>query len=134
MPYAYQAEIFCDACGRTIREELDKQGKTPEGRDFDSDDYPKHGDEEETDCPQHCGSGAECEEVILLPSGRKVGALIGDQLTESGNDYVRRAALDSPSEVTSLWIHHFAIDVSVLNCGWSIRSSIANSAAARRPV
>jgi hypothetical protein len=61
--YIYQADIYCEDCGRAIRAELDKAGKAPEHTDdettYDSDDYPKGPYPDggrEADSPQVCGS------------------------------------------------------------------------------
>ena len=94
---------------------LDERGQTPDNPDddssYDSDDYPKWAsDDEEADSPQHCGSGSDCLNAEVLPSGRKVGALFGT-LTAAGVAYVREAIADSPSEVTDLWAERFADDL-----------------------
>jgi hypothetical protein len=63
MGYIYQADVYCEPCGRTIRFVLTQSGKSPADIDdessYDSDDFPKVADWEhwEADNPQHC---AEC--------------------------------------------------------------------------
>ena len=110
MSFIYQADIYCNACGRAIRERLDHAGKAPadpsdEGS-YDSDDYPKRaGDDEESDTPQHCAAGEKCLNAVELPSGRKVGFLFGE-LTLDGIRYVKEAA-EERTEVTDLWQEHF---------------------------
>lgn len=77
---------------------------------YDSDDYPKYmSDDDASDSPMHCGSHETCLEAITLPSGRKVGALLGG-LTEEGVRYVEEYVEEQhgdPSEVTELWVEHF---------------------------
>ena len=62
MPYIYQADVWCDACGEKIRAELTAEGKAPadlyNGHTYDSDDFPKYyNSDEESDSPQNCASG-----------------------------------------------------------------------------
>lgn len=55
----------------------------------DSDDWPSCGHPtEHTDSPQHCGAAEECEIAEELSDGRKVGALLGTELTEHGVNYL----------------------------------------------
>ena len=62
MGYIYCADVYCDECGEAIKAELDAKGETPEDVDdqhtYDSGDYPKSADveNEESDCPEHCGN------------------------------------------------------------------------------
>jgi len=116
MAYIYNADIWCDSCGRDIKKHLKKEGKAPPNpRDeysYDSDEYPKHVcDDDESDCPQHCGAGEDCLEAEVLDSGEKVGALIGDNLTTEGIEYVRDSHRTDPNEVTQLWVNHFGIEM-----------------------
>jgi hypothetical protein len=125
MAYAYQADIYCDRCGQAIKRELDAKGQTPDGADedafedtFDSDDYPKWADEDEgTDSPQHCGAGEECKNAIDL-AGRKIGALIGSNLTRDGIEYVLET-LAEPNRsryqraLGALWAETYGITYAV---------------------
>lgn len=111
MSYIYQADVWCDDCGRAICKRLKHEGKAPADPDdewsFDSDDYPKRaGDDEETDTPQHCAAGEHCVNAVTLPSGEKVGHLFGE-LTAVGTEYVKEAIADAKEgfgseEVTDL--------------------------------
>jgi len=93
MAYTYQADIYCDQCGREIMSMLDARGQEDTG---DSDDYPQWAsDDEETDCPQHCGSGEECLDYALLSDGTKIGCLVGTTLTSEGVEYVKNAVAES---------------------------------------
>lgn len=110
MSYIYQADVWCDDCGRAICKRLKRDGKAPADPDdewsFDSDDYPKRaGDDEESDTPQHCAAGADCLNAIELPNG-KVGLLFGE-LTSDGVQYVKDAIAEGRTEVTDLWQEHF---------------------------
>lgn len=60
MAYIYQADVWCDKCGKRIRDEISSKGKAPcnpeDEHTFDSDDYPKRYDaeNEESDTPENC--------------------------------------------------------------------------------
>lgn len=70
MGYIYQADVYCEKCGREIRAELRAAGKAPEDEldhtSYDSDAYPKDADVErdESDTPGHC---AKCGEFLHNP-------------------------------------------------------------------
>jgi hypothetical protein len=118
MAAIYQADVWCDDCADAIRADLRSKGCAPEDPtdecSFDSDDYPKHAsDDDAADSPQHCAAGEECFNAIELPSGRKIGQLLGG-LTPDGVDYVRKTAVESDSEVSRLWVQHFTEQ------GWDI--------------
>lgn len=105
MPYIYQADIYCDSCGRDIASRL-TEPETP----YDSNDYPHyvatHG---ETDTPQHCGSGPDCLEGVEDDDGTKFGAPLTEGLTDYGIGYVLDAlheCMDDggrPSQVLRGW-------------------------------
>ncbi len=105
--YVYQADVWCDDCGRAICKRLTQDGKAPANTtdecSFDSDDYPKQAEEDESDTPQHCAAGAGCLNAIGLPN-RKVGLLFGE-LTGDGVQYVKDAIADGfgDKEVVKLW-------------------------------
>lgn len=110
MAYIYQADVWCDDCGRAIREQLKAAGKAPANPNdettFDSDDYPKRAsNDDESDTPQHCAAGESCLNAITLRSGAKVGLLFGE-LTHAGIQYVKDTAQER-TEVTDLWLEHF---------------------------
>jgi hypothetical protein len=118
MAYIYRADVWCDECGEAIRARLTAEGKAPADPDdewsYDSDDFPKRaGDDDESDCPQHCAANEDCINAIELPSGGKVGLLFGE-LTLDGVAYVQEAieeaAADSCAwckEVVALWQEHY---------------------------
>ena len=116
MAYIYQADVWCDDCGRAICKRLKREGAAPANLDdewtFDSDDYPKRAsDDDESDTPQHCAAGEECINVLTLPDGGKVGLLFGE-LTAVGVEYVKEAIEEAAAgfgskEVTDLWQEHF---------------------------
>lgn len=119
MPYIYRADVWCDDCGEAIRERLTAEGKAPADPDnewsYDSDDFPKRAsDNDESDCPQHCAAGEDCANAIELPSGSKVGTLIGE-LTRDGVVYVQEAIEEAAGEsctwckeVVGLWQQHYS--------------------------
>jgi hypothetical protein len=112
MAYIYNADIYCTECGEEIRYQISKEGNAPEDPDdeysYDSDEFPKWcGDNEESDCPKHCASGKNCINAITLPSGVKIGSIVGE-LTRCGVDYVKEAIENDPdSEVVALWQNVF---------------------------
>lgn len=84
--YVYQAAVYCEPCGTTIRERLTAEGRAPaDPRDeysYNSGDYPKGPEpvsEHEADSPQHCDA---CGEFLENP------------LTCEGLDYVREAVTE----------------------------------------
>ena len=81
--YIYQADIYCEDCGKAICEDLAKKGGIPEDLDcYDSDEYPKGPYSDgggEADSPQHCGCGEECINAIEI-GGIKVGCWLEMEL------------------------------------------------------
>jgi hypothetical protein len=64
MPFIFQADVWCDACGERIIEDLNKHhsGVPADPSDessYDSDVYPKkfYTDIQYADSPQNCASG-----------------------------------------------------------------------------
>lgn len=111
MAAIYAADIWCDSCGYAIRDSIKAEGKAPENPDdertYDSDEYPKYAsDDEESDSPQHCGSGETCLEADTLSDGSKVGKLIGTELTDDGVEYVREAIAEG-GLVADFWAEEF---------------------------
>ncbi len=109
MAAIYQADIFCDSCGADIRARLAPTlvGSEIDETTYDSDDYPKFAaDDEESDSPQHCGSGETCLEAEELSDGSKVGCLIGTNLTDDGVEYVREA-IKGGGVVAEFWAEQF---------------------------
>ena len=112
MPYIYQADLWCDSCGKAVRKQLRGGGharaNTADKCGYDSDDFPEFVcDPGEADCPQHCGAGDECLEAVELPSGRKIGALLSAALTSEGVRYVAEA-VEEGGEVAEFWAEEFA--------------------------
>jgi len=116
MSHIYQADVWCDDCGRAICKRLKREGKAPADPDdewsFDSDDYPKRaGDDEETDTPQHCAAVDHCINAVSLPNGEKVGYLFGE-LTAVGVGYVKEAVAEvqagfGSKDITDVWQQHY---------------------------
>ena len=81
--YMYQAELWCDECGRAIRAALKTEGKAPANPDLaDSDEFPQYylESQSETDSPNHC---PEC------------GVLLEENLTSDGVECVVQALVDN---------------------------------------
>jgi len=115
MAAIYQADIWCDDCADAIRQAIQADNAAPTDPDdetgYDSDEYPKWAsDDDESDAPTHCAGGSDCPNAETLPSGRKVGQLLG-QLTTDGEEYVLAAHQHQPSEITELWLKFYEIDV-----------------------
>lgn len=106
MTYAYQAALWCDSCGEEIMRTLDAKGAKPDTEDWDSDDYPKAGDPGESDSPDHCDAGTLCLERELVPFHGYVGALLNDELTDYGRQYI--ASLNTP--LGAWWRRRFYVD------------------------
>jgi hypothetical protein len=107
----FQADIFCDDCIERIKDDIysgrfdHQRGLTrdewevehgyDDERCYDSGEYPKWcGDDEESDCPQHCGSHEDCINYGELSDGFRYGFCFGNSLTSDGIEYVREAVRD----------------------------------------
>ena len=106
--YIYNADLYCDDCGMAIKNELDAQGVENTG---DSGDYPQYADAEysETDCPGHCGSGADCINAETY-DGRNVGAHLDQPLTSNGMDYIVEKFATDPNQLTLYWIERAGLE------------------------
>lgn len=115
MVYMYQADLWCDCCGKQICEDITKEGKAPADPDdecsYDSDEYPKScaGLSDEADSPQHCAAGAECLEPFEL-NGEKYGAFLENDLTDEGERYVKELHKERPTELTQFWMDHYGLN------------------------
>lgn len=94
--YIFQADIYCDDCGRDIQAGLEKAVPLDE-RD-DSDRYPQgpYGDGGgEADCPQHCGA---CRTFLYNP------------LTGDGEKYVveKVRSGEGDTEILTQWWNHYS--------------------------
>lgn len=119
MAFIYCADIYCDACGQAIRDRLTAEGNAPVDPDdeysYDSDEFPKcAGDDEESDCPQHCGSHGDCLDPTILPDGRKIGHFFANQLTTDGMEYVAETLREAHGEfndVRKLWATEYGFPI-----------------------
>lgn len=114
--YIYCADVYCEDCGRDIKKRLKKEGKRPEDPDdettYDSSEYPKgpySESENESDSPQHCGSGEDCLDPLVL-GDEKYGKFLENDLTSDGENYVRQAHRDDPTPITELWMEFYNLD------------------------
>lgn len=79
MSYIYQADVYCDECGKAICDDIEANhsdlvpADTWDQSSYDSDDYPKSADleNEESDCPEHCAQCHICFENPLTSAGYK---------------------------------------------------------------
>lgn len=122
MPYIYAAALYCDSCGDRIRADLTKAGLCPDRpNEADSDDYPQSFPSGgESDSPNHCYSGAECLEGLDLREwglGKRarmvgaetpvIGALIDEQLTSYGVNYLKEMLAERPRTPYQRALHRF---------------------------
>lgn len=102
--YMYQADLYCDSCGKNLCLQVTPPADYPPP--WDTDDYPRRVGSESTDNPLHCGAGAECLEAEVLPNGARIGKLLGTDLTEAGIEYVQ-AAIREGGPVAEFWREAF---------------------------
>jgi len=107
--YVYNAGLYCEDCGKSIREQAIFEGHTPADLDdewsYDSDEFPKGPYPDgggEADLPQHCESGEHCINAIELSDGSKIGAWLENELTTDGVAYVQEAIAEG-GEVAEMW-------------------------------
>jgi len=97
MCYIYQADLYCDDCGRVIADRLAVTGY-PDTEN--SDDFPQFHAEGggEADSPQHCAAGETCTHAITLrqldpATGKRktyrIASCLENDLTDEGAGYVR---------------------------------------------
>ncbi|MHA2135989.1 MAG: hypothetical protein ACW99J_19185 [Candidatus Thorarchaeota archaeon] len=132
MAGVYSADIFCDDCIEYIKDDICQQlwdsrnkASCPNGTpviDFSScaalnrylrgmdeqyycsGNYPKYSDDdEESDCPQHCGAGDDCLNAIEMSDGHKIGYFFGNSLTTEGIDYVKEAVREGGTVAVEVW-------------------------------
>jgi hypothetical protein len=113
--YIYAAEVYCPACAIDIMQRIRAEGFEPDDPDdessYDSGEWPKGPfRDEESDSPQHCGSGADCLEPMELADGSRVGRFLEGPLTSHGESYVREMHRDRPSEITRFWMEFYGLD------------------------
>lgn len=130
--YLYNADMFCDKCAEAFKREIATETLSNSGYgclevydhyledeftdidDFieaadelvaegliDSNAWPLYGAETATDSPAHCGADDVCLDAIVL-ADRSVGALLSEQLTAYGEEYVREAIMGG-GVVADLW-------------------------------
>jgi len=110
--YMYQADLYCDDCGKAIREKLTREGKAPADPDnehsYDSGKFPKGPYPDgggEADSPCHC---ANCSIFLENP------------LTHEGCEYVADLIVEhfasgrGSKEVIEEWIGFYGITIEDL--------------------
>jgi len=81
--YIYAADIYCEDCGRAIRDRLTPPATPDDEHTYDSGDFPKgpYGDAGgESDCPQNC---ADCGTYLAAPLTSAGVQYIIDYLAEA---------------------------------------------------
>lgn len=95
--YSYNCELWCDACGRRIQENLELHPGLAEAVD-----PPRHcATDEGKDGPRHCAAGEDCLNPVDLTGWglgdsdplygaetAKIGALLNERLTDEGVAYL----------------------------------------------
>jgi hypothetical protein len=117
--FIYSADTYCDDCGARIRAELEAAGVQDHG---DSDGFPQSArDDEETDSPDHCASGADCigsavdlgdyglepDAQLIGAETRVIGELLSECLTDAGRAYLREMLEDEPRTPYQEALHRF---------------------------
>lgn len=113
--YIYNADIYCERCGKDIRRRIRQEGKAPanpkDEHTYDSDEYPKGpypSEDDASDSPDHCGAGEECFQAVTLSDGSRVGCMLENPLTEEGIRYVKEHRKENPkSEVVKMWVKFY---------------------------
>jgi len=125
--YVYAADLWCEDCGRDIRNTLIEMGKAPQNPDdqssYDSDDFPiEISSDEETDCPYHCGAGEECFNAEVMPDGQKIGAWLENPLTSYGIKQLEQQIREEPENVVvQFWSEHYADCLTVTT--WTVHAT-----------
>ena len=110
--YIYAADIYCKDCGEAQREFLIYKGLAQRDYEssYNSDQFPKGPYPDsggESDSPQHCGSGPDCLNAIVLSDGTPIGVWLENELTADGVEYVREAIREG-GEVAGLWADFYS--------------------------
>lgn len=113
--YIYNSALYCEDCGKALREQLTTAGKAPadpnDETTYDSQYFPK-GPEANVgwcgDSPDHCASMETCVNACdtgtPYPDGwGKVGCLLENPLTKDGIEYVRERVLAEYHHETDEW-------------------------------
>jgi hypothetical protein len=118
--YIYQADLWCEDCGNSIRDRLDAETKAPDDFDrddettYDSDEYPKGPYPDgggEADCPQHCAAREDCLNAVDVGDGHKIGCHLENGLTADGEEYVRES-LAGDGCCVEIWADFYALEPS----------------------
>lgn len=104
--YMYQAALWCKSDGEAIREAIREKAPALVDSD-DSDDWPQcvHVSWDESDSIDHCDAGSDCLEAIEFPNGDKIGAWLGNSLTEEGDTWLRETLAQPPRNEFQAYLH-----------------------------
>lgn len=108
--FIYQADIYCEDCGKALRHSLAFQPPEPADEySYDSDQYP-----------QHCASGEDCLEPLEI-AGDRYGRFLENELTDYGREYTKETHADRGSALTTFWMEHYGLedDSEPVPFGWS---------------
>jgi hypothetical protein len=118
MAYIYQADTWCDDCGKRMMGDLTRRGKAPvepeDESSYDSDDFPKFYDaeNEESDGPENCASGNCAGEY---------GTFLQNPLTQDGYKYVQKMLNEHGKilpEHAAEWADHYQFEYFENRSGW----------------
>ncbi|MFZ6184881.1 hypothetical protein [Nannocystis pusilla] len=109
--YIYKGGSFCEACGEAIRRQRRAQGLAPanphDENTYDSEEFPKGPYvSDAAEAPAHCGFGRDClnaEEIETKDGLMRVGAFLGNPLTDRGEEYVRERVAGEQPVAIQIW-------------------------------
>ena len=95
--YIYQADTYCQPCGKTLVQDLMQAGELRLDYD-DSNSWPQVAStlQGETDYPDHC---ATCDE------------LLGLNLTTEGYEYIKEQASHGITDTVQEWIDYYEVEL-----------------------
>ena len=117
LAYIYQADLWCESCGESIRDDIIAAGHAPEDPDdetsYDSNEYPKGPCDDgggEADSPQHCAAHRKCINALQL-HGMLFGCALENPLTADGVAYVREAVANG-GRLGEFWAELYADELA----------------------
>ena len=103
--YIYQADTYCQPCGKTLEQDMMQADAIIHGVKFknqlvteDSDTWPQVAStlQESSDYPDHC---AKCDE------------LLGLNLTTEGYEYIKEQASHGITDTVQEWIDYYQVEL-----------------------
>jgi hypothetical protein len=115
--YLYKDSALCEACGEAVRRELQTKGRVPARPSDESsyldEEYPKGPYmPDASDAPVHCGRGRGCldpEEIKTDHGTERMGAFLGNPLTDKGEQYVREQIAQMKPVAVQIWQPYYEL-------------------------